>query len=330
MADTLFQAYMPLLIWTGLGLLLFRFVPDAFPRFLGRSLYWVGIPVQIFTLARQTDFSGSVGLAPLATMMALLGGLGLAWLSLQGLRRWSSRQVTAEESDAELPQPSSDVWQNSSRRGSFIVSSMIGNTGFVGLAIAPSFVDPQYFGWIVFYSVTQNVIGTYGIGVFLSSYYGRSRQGTKWLVQLRDVLTVPSLWAFSLGYLTHTMPLPAAVDAGLHASLWVIIPSALLLMGMRVRQLKGWKSLKLGVVSAALKVLVMPAMVGLVALACHLPMEPRLSLVLMSGMPSAFAGLILAEEYDLDRELIASSIVISTLLLLVTIPMWVLLFGDRL
>jgi malate permease and related proteins len=49
--------------------------------------------------------------------------------------------------------------------------------------------------------------------------------------------------------------------------------------------------------------------------------------VLMSGMPSAFAGLIIAEEYDLDRELIACSIALSTVALLVTVPLWIGLFG---
>jgi len=46
-------------------------------------------------------------------------------------------------------------------------------------------------------------------------------------------------------------------------------------------------------------------------------------------MPTAFAGLILAEEYDLDRELIASSIVLTTAMLLVAIPLWLLIFGDQ-
>ena len=48
----------------------------------------------------------------------------------------------------------------------------------------------------------------------------------------------------------------------------------------------------------------------------------------MAGMPTAFAGLILAEEYELDRELIASSIVLTTGTLLLTIPLWLVLFGQ--
>ena len=46
-------------------------------------------------------------------------------------------------------------------------------------------------------------------------------------------------------------------------------------------------------------------------------------------MPTAFAGLILAEEYDLDRELIAGSIVLTTAMLLLAIPLWLLIFGER-
>lgn len=346
MTDTLFQAYVPLLFWTGLGLLLFRFLPDSLPRFLGRSLYWVGIPLEILALARQTNFAAQVSLAPLATIAILIGGLVLAWTSLQIVRKTASNVQVSSETEipvqeavaekaspaiatsiTELPAP--HTWGARSRRGSFILSSMVGNTGFVGLAIAPVFVSEDFLGWIVFYSVTHNVVGTYGIGVFLASYFGRSVHQINWRTLVRDVLTVPSLWAFTVGYLTRAVELPSILESGLHSSVWVVIPTALLLMGMRLSQLQGWKSLRLALVPMALKVIVIPGLVGLVATLVGLPTEPRLALVLMSGMPTAFAGLILAEEYELDRELIASSIVLTTIMLFVTIPIWLFLFGDR-
>jgi predicted permease len=348
MADTLFQAYIPLLFWTGLGLLLFRFLPDSLPRLLGRSLYWVGIPLEILALARQTNFADQVGLAPLVTIAALISGLILAWASLQLVRKTApsphpvSSETDTTVQEAIAPKTSQEIansftaeqtavgsWEARSRQGSFILSSMIGNTGFVGLAIAPTFVSEDYLGWIVFYSVTHNVVGTYGIGVFLASYFGRSVHQISWRTLARDVLTVPSLWAFAVGYLTRTVELPSTLESGLHSSVWVVIPTALLLMGMRLSQIQGWKSLRLALVPTVLKVILIPALVGLVATLTGLPAEARLPLVLMSGMPTAFAGLILAEEYELDRELIASSIVLTTILLFVTIPAWLVLFGDR-
>ncbi|HEY9642000.1 MAG TPA: AEC family transporter [Coleofasciculaceae cyanobacterium] len=327
MTDSLLQAYLPLLVWTGLGLFLVRFLPESLPRLLGRGLYWVGVPLEILALARQTQFSAQVGLAPVLTIATLIGGLGLAWLSLQAVRQQSALPSEAAE-DLEKPGLTAvDPWQDRSRRGSFILSSIMGNTGFVGLAIAPAFVDPAHTSWLVLYSVTQNVVGTYGMGVFLASYYGRSLQTRHWIVQMKDVLTVPSLWAFAIGSATRAVVLPEAIDWGLQASVWVVIPAALLLMGMRVSQLRGWDSLKLAIFPTLTKVLVLPLLVALLSTAIGLTGDDRLALVLMAGMPSAFAGLILAEEYELDRELIASSIVLTTAMLLPTIPLWLALFG---
>jgi malate permease and related proteins len=175
----------------------------------------------------------------------------------------------------------------------------------------------------VLYSVTQNVIGTYGLGVLVSSYYGRQgTQGNSWWRQLKDLLSVPSLWGFALGSLTRAIPVPELVESGLHASIWVVIPGAFILMGIRLSQIQGWQSLKLALVPAIVKTIVMPTTVGIAITMMGMRGEPRLALVLMSGMPSAFAGLILSEEYNLDRNLVASSIIVSTLIFLGTIPIW--------
>lgn len=348
MTDTLLNAYLPLLLWPGLGFLIIRVLPETIPRILGRGLYWVGIPLEVFALAHRTDFSDRVGLTPLITIAILVAGLGLAGLTLRGITAWAKAQVpiaSTEDSAAfsdppdqdlpasDRPDPlptalsSFDYWLNPARRGSFFLSAMIANTGFVGLAVAPIFVSDRYLSWIVFYSITHNVVGTYGIGVLIASYFGRSGQVRLGWTQVRDVLTVPSLWAFVVGMATRSLPFPGYGESALQLSVWVVIPVALTLMGMRLGQLNGWSSLRWAIAPTVLKVILIPGLVGLAMTALGLPPEPRLAMVLMAGMPSAFAGLILAEEYDLDRELIASSIVLTTGLLFLTIPVWLLLFG---
>ena len=311
MTDSLVQAYTPLICWTGLGILLVRFVPAAFPYWLGRGLYWVGVPIEIFSLARQTTFDERAQLAPTITIGSLLLGLGLGWLSLQ---IWQRLQPN-------YPAPTPGL------SGSLLLCSMLGNTGFVGLAIVPYFVSPTDLSWAVLYSVTQNVFGTYGLGVLVSSYYGR--QGTvtnKWWTQLKDLLSVPSLWGFAVGSLTRTVPFPKLVESSLHSSIWVVIPGAFILMGIRLSQIQGWQSLKLALLPAILKTIVMPTMVGIVITMMGISGDPRLGLVLMSGMPCAFASLILAEEYHLDGNLVASSIIVSTLIFLVMIPIWLYVY----
>lgn len=339
MSETLLHAYVPLVVWTSLGLILVRFVPESFPRLLGRGLYWVGVPIQIFTLSRQTGFSSSVGLVPAIALLGLIMGLGFASVALWQLERSPHLlpipSANPPTLDPNAPMPGSpdsgedaeNPWQDASRRGGFLLSSMLGNTGFVGLAVAPNFVAEPYRGWIVLYSVVHNVVGTYGMGVLLASFYGRSDAQNPWFTTLRDVFTVPSLWAFAIGFLSRSVPFPDPVEQGLRLSLWVVIPAALLLMGIRLRQIQGWQGLKLGILPSLSKMVLIPLGVGLMALSLQLPADPRLALVLMAGMPTAFAGLILAEEYELNREIIASSIVLSTLMLFLTIPVWLLVFG---
>jgi malate permease and related proteins len=306
MVDRLVQAYTPLICWTGLGILSVRFLPSAFPHWLGRGLYWVGVPIEIFALARQTTFDERAQLAPTITICSLLLGLSLGWISLQIWQRLQPKS---------LPAPG--------LKGSLLLCSMLGNTGFVGLAIVPFFVSATDLSWAVLYSVTQNVFGTYGLGVLVSSYYGRQGTATnRWWTQLKDLLSVPSLWGFGLGSLTRSIPFPELVESSLHASIWVVIPGAFVLMGIRLSQIKGWQSLQLALLPAILKTIVMPTVVAIVITMMGMTGDPRLGLVLMSGMPCAFAGLILSEEYNLDRNLIASSIIVSTLIFLMMIPVW--------
>ncbi len=321
MTETLFHAYFPLLLWTSVGLLLFRFLPQTLPRLLGRGLYWVGIPLEILALARKTNFSEPAGLAPAVTLGALGLGVGVASLSL-----WLLKQFSSKSAKHDIPELLPCHWQNPSHQGSFILAAILGNTGFVGLAIAPSLIDDAYLNWIVFFSITHNIIGIYVFGVLIASYFGRSTRH-HWWIQLRDVLTVPALWAFIIGYLTQSAQLPPLIESGLQASIGIIIPCAFLLIGMRLRQLRRWKSFEQALIPALLRVMFIPGLVGVVITLLGLTGDRRLAMVLMSGMPSAFAGLILAEEYNLERELIASSIVVSTVLLLLVLPLWLAVFG---
>jgi hypothetical protein len=201
---------------------------------------------------------------------------------------------------------------------------MLGNTGFIGMTLAEVLIDPLYLNWAVLYNVSNTI--TYSLAVLIASHFVQSGTRNPWWVPLRDVLAVPSQWAFLLGLVTQDRELPLIVDSGLEATMWVVFASALLLLGLRLGSIKGWSSLELALIPAALKVLVVPGLVGLTATALGLTGEPRLVLVLMSGVPTGLATLILAEVYDLDRELLTSSITLTLVGLLLALPLWLAWF----
>jgi hypothetical protein len=317
----LFQAYTPLIFWTGLGIITCRWLPSNFPHFLGRGLYWVGVPIEIFALARQSPITNHTELSPVIAIGSILTGLLIGWCALFITKHYSK---------------STSPIHHYSFEGSFLICSMLGNTGFVGLALVPFFVPEQDLSWAILYSITQNVFGTYGLGVLVASYFGRmadieyddstvKKSFSLWVL-LRDLLTVPSLWGFAIGTLSRSIPFSPGIESTLHSSLWVVIPTAFLLMGIRLSQIHGWQSLKLAIVPSVLKVISMPLIVGLILTVMGFTGGPRLAIVLMAGMPSAFAGLILAEEYHLSHDLISSSIIVSTIVFLLVLPLWLMVF----
>ena len=308
--------------WTSLGAILFKFqfLPSNLPKLIGRSLYWVGFPLQIFALAHKSNFAKAIWVPPLTTIQMLLLGLLLASLSLYYLKRLTGDLLSEEILDKLCP-------TNRSSQGSFILASILGNTGYVGLAIVPALVSKTYLAWVVLYGVAHNLLGSYGLGVVLASYFGRSGVATNWWIQLRDIITVPSLWAFSMGWSSRHVQFPATMELGLQLSVKCAIPAAFLLIGMQLCQIQSIRNLHSALVPTILKMLVLPGIAGLAFTLLGLSSDARLAMVLMSGMPTAFASVILAEEYNLDRQLAASSILLSTVMLPLMIPFWLALFG---
>ncbi|PZU95353.1 MAG: transporter [Pseudanabaena sp.] len=299
------NAYFPLVLWTGVGLVISRFASANLSKYLGVGLYWVGVPLQLFVLARHTEFSDTPYI-PYVAIAALI----LSWLL--ALIGWQF--VKREDSDR-------------SSLGSFILATMLGNTGFVGLTLTNSLTSSTYTDWAVLYSIASNVAGNYGIAVFIASYFGKSHVKLPWWKLILNVATVPSLWAFAIGWYTRPIGLPPSIESALDTGIWVTIAFALTLVGLRLGKIEKWESLKPAAIAAGLRVGIVPLAIGLGATAFGLRDDPRLILTLMSGTPTGLSVLILAEVYNLDRDLLISTIALSFIGLVFALPLWIVCFS---
>jgi hypothetical protein len=326
--EILINAYIPLIAWSVLGFLGSRWIPDNIPRILGRSLFWVGIPVEVLALARRTHFDNHPELAVLMNGIVLILGMILAWLGWKILNTWTFSLI--ESVSFQTSNKLGKATPLNSLQGGFFLATLLGNTNFVGLVIAPYLVPEATLSLAICYSVSNNLLGSYGLGVWVASYLGHSSVEINGWTHFKRVLTVPSLWAFGLGYTTRNIAFPMVIEWLLQNSLTVIIPMAILLIGIRLGKIKGAKSWTVALLPAILKVVMIPAIVGGLGIVLNLDRDILLVLVLMSGMPTALASLILAEEYDLEQSILAGSIVISSVLILLMLPLWLWLFGASL
>jgi predicted permease len=319
MIETLFKAYTPLFTWIGLGLILSRFSSDKLAKWLGQSLYWVGVPLQLLILARHTNTANG-GLIPFLGLAVLLLSLVLALLTWW-FWQWFNK-IKTEQKSVEVTES-----LRKASLGSFILATILGNTGFVGLTLTQVLTGPENNDSAVLFSVTSNVVGTYGIAVLIASYFGQRATENHWWIQFRDIATVPSLWTFFIGLNTQFVQLPAVIESGLNQAVWVVIALALLLVGLRLGTIKEYQNLDVAIMASILKVLIIPLLVGLGATYAGIIDEQRLVLVLMSGTPTGLSVLILAEVYDLDRNLLASSIALTFIGLFLVLPLWLIWFS---
>jgi malate permease and related proteins len=194
------------------------------------------------------------------------------------------------------------------------------------MAIAPSLIHPDYLGWIVIFGIVHYLMGSYGLGVALANHFGSSSSSKTWLSKLMHLMRVPTLWAFGLGLLAHSIHFWPWIDGVLAFSLKTGVPAVFLLFGMQLGKLRRGRSLNVSIFPALIKMILVPILAGIGLTVLGLPHDARFAMVLMTGMPTNSANLILAEEYHLDSQLAAGSILMSTIALPLMIPLWITLF----
>lgn len=281
------------------------------PKALGKGLFWVGLPLSVIGFMGRVDLTGHLYLAPLVAWTAMLLGLVCSrlWIKIQ-------------------PQ----VWPRSTQV-SFSLAAMLGNTGFIGYPIVlllPQ-LGLQVFGWALFYDALGTLPGSYGLGAILAASQGDPSQPTgvqRWWQWPGQIGRNPVIVAFGLGLVLKQVVLPAWLTSLLYTIAWLVVGLSLLLMGLRVQQLTTLRHLPRAAVAIAIKMLLIPLIVGLGLTALGIGGATRLTIVLQAGMPSAFANLILAETYDLDRDLSVTCVGLSSLSLLITLPIWLWAFAP--
>ncbi len=305
----LLQLYLPLVILVLSGFVLGGKLPATIPLYLGQFLFWVGVPLSIVAFLRQTDLSGAIWVAPVVAWVAIFLGAGLAWMWIN----WQSNRKTAVNS-----------WSKPTQ-GSFILAAMVGNTGYLGYPVTLAFVGTQYFGYALFYDLLGTTLGAYGLGVVIAAAYGGGVQN-QWQL-LKAIAINPSLWSFGAGLLFRQVPLPALAEATLHNLGWAIVALSLVLIGMRLRQLNSWHSLPKASISLSIKMLLVPLFLGSILSLFGITGGAKLAIVLQMAMPPAFATIVIAEVYNLDRDLSVTALAVGSGGLLVTLPIWLWLFS---
>ncbi len=236
-------------------------------------------------------------------------GIGLAYivLAICGLLAWrvGSRPL-------RLPTPSS---------GALIVSTVNGNTGYLGLPLVAALLGTSHLGQAIAYDALVNtpvlLIGCFGVGATFGTHAGESLRERLRAFLVRN----PPLLAVIAGFLAPASIAPSTIIAITHAMVFALAPLGFFAVGVTLAaEAEGGlfsfppQLTPAVAVGTALRVLLAPGLLAAFALAVGT--IPTTYLV-QAAMPCGVSGLMVGHAYGLDVGLTASTISWSTALVLV-------------
>lgn len=206
------------------------------------------------------------------------------------------------------------------------MASVFGNVGFFGVPLLqilfPSY--PQAIAYSAVYIVSMNLM-CWTFGAYVLTGDRRYISLKKALLNPQMIVLVVALPMFFCGVSMGS--LPSTVTKIIDFLADMTAPLCMLILGMRfavapIRDLfTDWKVY----FASVFKNLVFPLIVYLVLLPFKMDAVLRISLVLLSAMPVASITLNLAELFHSDRKTAANTILLSTLLCILTIPLILML-----
>ncbi|HEY1725564.1 MAG TPA: AEC family transporter [Steroidobacteraceae bacterium] len=274
---------------------------SAWTQYLSTFVFAVALPAMLFSL-----MSHRASLPPLAgrVLLAYFGSCLIVFLLGRALGGWV-------------------FGLNGADRSVFALGGIFSNIVLTGLAITRLALGaaavPVVALLLIFNALTLWTLVS--VSVEWSRHGSFSAQGfaaTAGRV-LRNPLIVAIIGGTLFGRLGFT--LPARLDAGLEAIGEISVPAALLMLGMGLAAFRLQQQWLPGLAICALKLLLQPAIVWLLAIALGLPLLELRALVLVASMSVGVNVYLMSLQFESIPDTIASSIVQSNVFAVITTPL---------
>ncbi len=285
-------------ILIGLGFLLrvLRIFPKETPPLLNRFVLYVTFPCLVFRSLQQATLDRRLwGIPPLA-----YGAISVVFLAAFFLGERVFR----------LP-PKKSV--------SFAMGAAFGNTAFLGYPFILALLGEKGLPPAIFYDQLGNFLSVYTFGVTFCMYGKTGRFSTRNVVEF---LKLPPFAAFVLALLLNGITVPPFLWGAINRLADATVPLTMVAIGLSLSPTNLTKEAKLLGAAAVLKLLFLPLLALEVSSLFPLPFLYRQVLVLQSATPTLVSSYVFASVYGLDTELSSSIICATTLLALVSLPLW--------
>lgn len=283
-------------------------------RVLSNAAFYVFVPALLFRTTARVDFA----VMPWPTLLAFFAPVILLMLAVYAWQRWRGQGTAAMPATQAI----TTVFGNTLQVGVPVAAGVFGETG---LAIHITVVS--------LHALTLLTVLTLLVELDLARERSRnapaSLMGTL-KTTLRNTVIHPVVLPVVAGLAWNglNLPLPAVLDEVLATLGTAVVPLCLTLIGMSLAYYgwpARWRSM-LGLV--ALKLLVLPATVLVLAhWGLGLTGQPLAVIVMLGALPVGSNALIFAQRYRTLEGETTAAIVLSTVLYVLTAPLWLALLA---
>jgi len=202
------------------------------------------------------------------------------------------------------------------KKWALILPVSIGNTGFLGFPVTLGVFGNDGLIRAIFYDISTLIMFLSLSTILIFKFGGKTKDSLNYLLRF------PSLWAVLLGILLNFLNIPIGeiLDISINYMATATVPLIMISLGLSL-QFKGIKEdIKSTSSVTFIKLIVSPILAFFVlGFLGFSGLEYSVG-ILEASMPCSMLMLVLAIENDLDFNLTANCIVISTLFSLITIP----------
>lgn len=207
-------------------------------------------------------------------------------------------------------------------RGAYILTALFGNTAFIGYPVSLLTYGNEGLARAIIYDQIGFTISLTTIGVWIANHFGRNSSFSL-KESLLGIITYPPFPLLILAFILKTLNVPLP-DFSLKALSYLsnaTVPVIMIAIGGLLQLEFKVRYLKLALGTVFFKLILFPIVGLLLGLILRLdPLSLRV-LIIEAGVPVMMSSVVLGSEYGLDVEFILTVILITTVLVLVSLPL---------
>ena len=269
---------------------------QAHRRAITDLVFYLLLPALVLDIIWQTPLNTASLHISFIALCAISVGLLLMWLALRIIK------------------------PGKKQTGTLLLAAAFPNATYLGLPVLGAVLGEHTQAIVIQYDLFACTPVLLSLGILLAHYYGDHQVETH---PIRELLKIPPLWAVTIGVGLNLSGIeqPEFLHTSLSTLAGGVVPIMLIVLGMSIR----WGSLRLRFMPllslvALISLIIVPFSVYTISHWINLSAPLITPVTLIAAMPTMIFGIVICERYQLDGELYAAAVTLTTLASLITLP----------